>query len=218
MAVLIARKPVVAADLTTITQIASATSTATTITGPAGIEAGDLLVLVDRAENISGVPTLVTPTGFTSINNLSDGAFNRVNLSFKIADGSEASASITGMAGTDYVTKAMYVFRGDVAIAAASPQSVAGEQTAGNPAAQNVAAASGTPPLVVIATYSAYADPVDPRTMSPAKDGEVSVSVDTQAVTWLAYKIYDASPADVSVDMDDEGTLNALQSCRIDLS
>jgi hypothetical protein len=44
--------------------------------------------------------------------------------------------------------------------------------------------------------------------MSPAKDGEATSGSDC----YLAWKIYDASPADVTADMDDEGTVNALAS------
>ena len=50
--------------------------------------------------------------------------------------------------------------------------------------------------------------------MSPAKDGEVA----NGTTPYLAYKVYNSSPANVSVDMDDEGDGNTLQSCYIEVA
>lgn len=193
--------------LVALAQVDSATSSAETITVPAGVIAGDLLVLLDNAQGAT-VPTTVIPSGFTSIGNINDGGQARQILSYKIADGSEASALLTGMNSTSE-TKALYVFRGNTRILSASPLSVNGQATTGNPTAQTVTAGAGVVPLVVIGGYGANAA-VSPRTMTPAKDGEINSST----VMYLAYKIYNISPADVSVDMDDEG-INYLQSCYI---
>jgi hypothetical protein len=194
-------------SLTSLSQVLSATSLAATITVPAGVQGGDLLVLLDNALGAT-VPATVIPTGFTSIGNINDGGQARQILSYKIADGSEASTSITGMDSTSE-TKALYVFRGDAPITSASPASVNGEATTGNPVSQTVTSGSGLAPLIVIGGYGANVA-VSPRTMSPAKDGEINPST----VMYLAYKIYNLSPSDVSVDMDDEG-INYLQSCYI---
>ena len=59
---------------------------------------------------------------------------------------------------------------------------------------------------------------VNPRTFtvggSAAKDGETQATGGS-ADNWLAYKIYNSSPADVVIDQDDEGDNNALVSCYI---
>jgi hypothetical protein len=195
---------------------ASATSNAATITGPASIVAGDIIVLLDRAGNTGSVPGLVTPTGFTSINNVTDGSFYRQNLSYKVATGTEAGASITGMSygGAGYTWKAMAVFRASGEVESVSVVDAAGESSGGNPTAQSVSAGSGITPLVVIGAYSTHYATVDPRTFSTTKDGEISPDVSL----YLAYKIYNSSPADSSIDMDDEGTNNALQSCYIQVN
>jgi len=201
-----------AAGLTTLSQVASATSIGNTITGPAGIQAGDLLVLWDVAANAGATtPTTVVPTGFTSIANLVTDVEVRSILSTKIADGSEASASLTGMNGNSENNKALYVFRGNVPILTATPTDVATEGQNGNPAAQTVNASGATVPLVVLAGYYTAGAAVDPRTFTPAKDGEVN----PEAWMYLAYKLYNAAPADVTVDMDDEGTRNVLVSCYL---
>lgn len=194
--------------LTTLSFQADATSTSDTITGPASIAAGDLLVLWDGAHNLSGLPTSVVPTGFTSIVSFNDGSNDRAIASYKIADGSEASATITGMNGNISDDKMLYVFRGNQAISSVSALDIASESTAGNPTAQVVNASGGTPPLIVFGCYFVPGAAVDPRTFNPAKDGEITSS--TRA--YLAYKIYNSSPADVTVDMDDELDTNMLAS------
>jgi hypothetical protein len=212
--------PVLAAAanrLTSITQVGSSTSTAATITLPADIQAGDLIVLFDGGASEFTAPTAVTPTGFTNRANNTSSALGgfigiRGMISTKLAVGSEGSSSITGMNGDLDNTKAVYVFRGNVPAASLVSSTFNGQGTTGNPTSQNVAASGGTAPLVVLGGYFSEGS-VDPRTMSPAKDGEVSPAT----VLYLAYKIYNSSPSDVSVDMDDEGG-NVLQSGYIQMA
>jgi hypothetical protein len=207
--------------LSSLSFVDSATSTGASVTGPAGILPGDLLVLFDRAVAAgSGTPpTTVLPSGFTSISNSpgSNAAPNSVRsiLSYKIADGSEASASLTGMNGSSN-GKMLAVFRGDAPVSSVSPSTPNAETTDGNPASQNVAASGGVAPLIVVGAYGCGTAAVDPRTFSPAKDAEITSS--GTGTRYLAYKIYNSSPADVTVDMDDEGDLNSLQSCFITCS
>src|SRR3972149_6788610 len=186
----------------------SATSTASTITGPATILAGDVLFLADRARNSTGVPTTVVPTGFTSIGNINDGFDSRQICSYKIATGAEASASITGMNGTAENRKALYVMRPNSAASVVTIASVGGQFTDSNPAAQNVTAGSGVAPLVVFGAYGTDSAAISPRTFSTTADGEITPSTNF----YFAYKIYNSSPADSSIDMDDEGVANSLQS------
>jgi hypothetical protein len=201
----------------TLSQVASATSTSATITGPAGITAGDLLVLWDTAASFASVPTVVVPTGFSSISNQNNGTNNRAILSAKIADGSEASASITGMNGDSANLKSLYVFRGSVPLTAFVANDVGQEITANNPSAQTCNASGGAVPLVVIGAYRSPGV-IDPRTFtvggSDAKDGEINPA----ATNYLAYKIYNSAPADVTIDMDDEGSINVLVSTYITVS
>lgn len=202
--------PVAAGGLT-LSFIASTTSTAATITAPSSINAGDLLVLMDTASSVFVSPTTVVPTGFTSISNRtfsSGSAFQRAIFSYKIANGSEDSSSITGMDGNLNDQKIMMQFRGSSAIAAVTPSTVNFTSSDTNPTAQNAAASGGVAPLIVLGGYYTTGGTIDPRTMSPAKDGEANSSVSQ----YLAYKIYNSSPADVSVDMDDEGSGNAVHA------
>lgn len=204
---------------TTLTQVASATANAASVTGPADIQAGDLLVLYDVAyTGAPGNPTTAVPSGFTVINNSTGlAADTRLISSYKIADGSEASASLTGMDGADSESKMLYVFRGNVPITSVSALDVAQQGTSGNPTAQVVNASGGTPPLIVFGCYSTFDAIVSPRTFSTTKDGEINANPAGSANfdNWLAYKIYNTSPADSSIDMDDEGAENYLSSFYI---
>jgi hypothetical protein len=193
-------------QLTTLTKVADATSTASTITGPAGIQAGDLLVLWDWA-GAAGTPAETVPSGFSILAGASIANF-RCILSYKIATGAEASAALTGMAGLA-VNKALIVVRGNRAISSVTAGSAAAELTDGSPSSQSVTASGGTPPLVVVGGYATGSGAtVSPRTFSTTKDGEVNPNNSL----WLAWKIYNSSPADTSIDMDDEGSANGLAS------
>jgi hypothetical protein len=116
------------------------------VTGPATIQAGDLLVLADKAKNggWDGVPATAAPSGFTvpSGVNINDGAAVRQIISYKIADGTEASASLAGMSGTASPgdEKVLWVFRGNRPIETVSAHGVNGQITDGNPALQAIMA------------------------------------------------------------------------------
>ena len=188
----------------TIVKQAEATSTAETIDAPADIQAGDLLVLLDYAID-AAEPTTVIPTDFTSIVNTTNSSSTKQIASYKIADGSEASATLTGMTGL-VIAKVLVVFRGSSAISTITASTPNAEITTGNPAAQSVTASAGTVPLIVFGCYGATGA-IDPRTFTPDKDGETA----SGTLLYLAWRIDNATGQDTSIDMDDEGT-NVLQS------
>jgi hypothetical protein len=195
--------------LSTISQVLSSGSSAATIAAPSGIQAGDLIVLADAATSIGSTPALVTPSGFTNLTNASD-ANDRMACWYKLADGTEGGASYTGMSGGSQTRKVMAVFRGDIPAISITPADAdSGAFTSGDPASQIITSASGAPPLVVCSAYYGTTGSISPRSFTPAKDGEVNPSGST--ALYLAWKIYNAAPADVTVDMGDHG-VNCLQS------
>ena len=115
------------------------------------------------------------------------------------------------MDGNAADAKALYQFRGNTPITSVNIVDLETQSTDVNPSAHTVGASAGSAPLIVLAGYDSSA-PIDPRTFtvggSAAKDGEINNST----IYYLAYKIYNASPADVVVDMDDEGTGNTLHT------
>lgn len=205
-----------AATLTTLWEAANATSTGETITGPAGILAGDLIVLLDRADDSdSSAPASVVPTGFTAISDVhSNGPATRQILSYKLADGTEASATITGMVGASSTHKALYVFRGNIDIAEVTIQDADGVGQTGNPAAQTITASGGAAPLIVIGAFGALNTITE--SFTPAEDDSLTVTGSEEII--LAYKIYDSSPANVTIDQGDHSGMNGLQGCYIECS
>lgn len=206
------------ANLSALTQPLSATSVASTITAPTGIQAGDIIVLFDSAQNLSTIPATVVPTGFTSIINAPSSLSHREIISFKLADGTEGGTTITGMNGATSNRKVIFVFRGDIAITTVTPANAGNVTTSGNPASTLVTSSAGIAPLVVLAGWAIpNADgSVDNRSFNPAKDAELNPSPSTSA--YFAYKIYNSAPADITVDMDDEGVDNQYVFCYLQVA
>ena len=211
------------ARVTTLSLFGSATAFGPTVTAPASILAGDFMILADYAYNNDNLPTNVVPSGFTQIVTTgfepADGA--RVTTSYKIATGSEGSTSITGM-NNESEGKCLYVFRGNAPITSVSVSTPNAQGTGGDPTAQSVLAGSGTPPLIVFGVYYCSTtdgqNPLTPRSFSPAKDGEISNTTVQQL--YLAYKIYNSSPQNTSIDMTDfpPAGINTLQSFYASMS
>ncbi len=206
----------------------------TTLTLPAGIQAGDLIVVLDVVMG-NTVPSAVTPSGFTLALNTSFSNTTSVRsvLLYKIAAGTESSTNITLMTARvddngdppvqgECAVRIAAVFRGSSAITGVTVASTNAQGTSGNPTAQTVTASGGTPPLIVFGVYEdavvnngEIAGAVGTRTMSPAKDAEITTA---STGVYLAYKIYNETPVDVSVDMNDEGNVNMLQSLYMALT
>lgn len=191
----------------------SATSTASTIVAPSGIVAGDLLVLYDNAANISGFPTAVIPTGFDSpaiINQTGGSASNRrCIVSKKIANGTEAGATITGMDGTLLDAKILVVFSTNGATNSTAFDSVI-QITQGDPTIQTIDSSIGSPPLISLGFLRNEGG--GGGTMSPTQDGIVGSGTHQGY-----YKIYNSSPADVTFDTGDGGNNNMLMSFYIEV-
>ena len=199
-----------------LSYIDSTTSSAATITASNSIQRGDLLVLVQRGTGASVAD--VTPTGFTNIGSATLSTTDVISAKYKIATGQENGQSITGVNAASVNRKFLLVFRGSGPLTSVTPADYAGEVTDGDPATQTINASGQTTPLVAIAAYNTAAlGTIDPRTFtvggSEASDGELSIGAGT--FSYCKYKIYNSSPADITVDMEDEGTKNGLQSFYI---
>lgn len=194
-----------------VKQAHSTAITGGTITAPADIIAGDLLMIADSCGGLYSAPALVTPSGFTNRSNVTTGS-QRMAVFTKLATGSEASTVYTGMADPvfDSVAKIFLVFRPNVALGSLTTGTWGGQATTADPTSQTVTISAISTPVVAIGVYCALAA-VDPRTMTAAKDAEVSAINAVATNLWVAWKIYNSSPSNVSVDMADEGS-NFLSS------
>ena len=197
----------VVATALTVTSVNATTSTLSTITAPATINAGDVLVLFDTALG-SGLPTNVVPSGFTQIVTYTSTEV-RNTVSYKIAAGTEDGSTITGMNGDVANDKVMLRIVPSAAVATVTVGSLTSQITDADPTAQNCTASAGVVPLVVCGWYTADSNISGAtRTFSPAQDAEVNSSV----YSYVKYKIYNSSPADTSVDLNDTGFNNAISS------
>jgi hypothetical protein len=204
--------------ITTMTYVANTVSEGTTITLPATINAGDLLVLIQCASDGDvGAPADVTPSGGwadipTSVSATTGSGSIRLSGKYKIADGTEDSAVTTGMNGSLADGKVAWQFRGNLAIATLSLGAAVGDATANNPAQQTILASSGTPPVVGITGFcDATGSPaVSPRTTSITPDHEISTTGGAAGVLWSHDYVQNSSPANYTFDMDDEGASQGI--------
>ncbi len=199
----------------TVSQVASTSSGGTvgvplTVTCPS-VDAGDLIILYNGVNNNQNItPSTVSPSGFTSISNISR-ADTRCICWYKVATGSEDGSTFTGMT-PDTVelsrgSMILVVFRGSRPVTSVVVADVEGECTATNPSPQTISASAGTTPLIVIATFFGSGTIGSPS-FSPSPDNSVVSSGSRGGLYW---KIYNTDPQDVSVDMADQGS-NGMQS------
>lgn len=189
----------------TLAYVASADSSAATITIPATAQAGDLAVLYDLARNIIGTPTLVTPSGWTTLSDLTGGTGAAV-LSYKILGAGDPGATITGMDGNIADAKSLEVFRATPSLAGVTVLESAEQYTAGNPTAQAKTAQSAYPYLVYVVCGGVSALPSWIAGYAP----DATASIGYQRYGWT---LFNDSGASCSVDCNDSGTGTFLQSC-----
>lgn len=166
---------------------------------PETVKVGDLMVL-------SLVQTI--PDGWQEVTE------SNPALSVKIATEADIGATVfsSGSAGNPYDVSLLQIFRADVPITSFTVNSVV-SGTGGDPGDQTITASAATNPAVVIAHWTCLSTDegrVDPRTASPAMDAETHGLLNNSPGSfdrdhYLAFKIYNSSPADITIDMDDEG-------------
>jgi len=178
-----------------------------TMAWPAGIQAGDVAILIDRAALLTGAPPAsVTPTGFTvitddQITQASGQVSQRLVTSYRVLDGSE-TGSISGMVANGGA-KILYIIRGDSPIVAVAPSAFNHVATAADPAAQTVSASGQPTPLIVLGVAIASNGSAAFTTATPAFDATQPGGIASPAIA--GYKIYNASAANHTVDMADLG-------------
>jgi hypothetical protein len=187
-----------------ITFKASASGT-TSATVPSSVVDGDLIVVYNTAEIVGG-PTVVVPSGYTSIVQAGAGTNYRGVFSYKVATYSDAGATVTGM--TQNPVMRIAVFSTKKANPTITVSAVNSQVTNSAPTNQTVSASTGTAPLVVLAGNRREGTTIN-IVMSPTQDGSVPA---TLASYNLLYKIYNSSPQNVTVSQGDSGFGNILIS------
>lgn len=202
-------------SLSTMAFFASAASLSTSsVTWPAGIQVGDVAVFFDT---VSDNPTLAYPAGFTPLANVTGATLYVSAISYKICDGTEAG-TLTGM--TFVLTmgaKVLLVFRGNKPVAQVTPSGWQLTSAIGTPPAlQNIVASAGATPLIVCGWGAGgTVSTVSFTTAAPAFDAAVPTPSVQRGLA--GYKIYNSSPADHALQMNNVGS-NAAGSGFLQLA
>lgn len=189
-------------------------SGAASIVVPSNVSAGDVLFFGNYAATGSAIPGPVTPPGFVNVINTSilasgsSGSSVRMTAFYKLANGSEAGATYTGMNGS--VSSIVFmVFKSFTGVfGTLTPLDIA-QQTVRNstPTPQTINCAGAILPLVAFgmahrsATTAALA-------MTPNNQ---IISVPTAAFS-VGYQIYNTNPTNISVSCPNSGLENSLAS------
>lgn len=191
---------------------------ANSITAPATIEAGDVMVVFNCARGSGGIPTTAIPSGFTEITNVSaaDAFLARAICSYKIAVGNEDGTTLNGMTVSgielDPTSMLLFMFRGSRPVTSVTiGDADSGTITTGSPPGQTVTASGGTAPLIVFGAFMSD-ETIDGYTFTPTGDATGGVTGPNQHMQF-EYGIFNTSPQDVSVSNSDEGgDFNGVQS------
>lgn len=200
-----------------ISFVASTNTSSGTITVSNSARSGDFAIFIDRdGRTVSTPPTLVTPSGWTLIDTIGvavTGGSSRASLFYRVLTSSDPGATVTGM-NNGFARKILLVFRPDVGASTITIASVA-EYMGNGTASQTVTSGSGSVPLVVIAHMATNTNTsLGTRSFSPTQDATVTNGATQEA----RYKIYNASPADVTAALSQSRGGNTLQSFYFSLA
>lgn len=192
----------------TISMFSRNTSTSTAAFPlPVGTQVGDIAVFLDGGGDsfTSTPPALVVPTGFTQIfTNTVVGGFAalRATASYKILNASDISTgTISGMSpGT--VRKQLRIIRPSATVSSVIVSTPVTEATGGDPVAQTISMNGLTTPVIGFA-WGATTGGTATITSTPA--GVMTVTNNTGLQT-ISDIIYNSSPINIIVDMNDPGT------------
>lgn len=189
------RPPSAAAGLTEWTRVGQNASTSSTVSVPSSPAAGDIFLYGARGFNSESTPAWSTPSGWTTLSNyLTNGNTRRHVIAARRSNGTE-SGTVAGMTAEVH-SKVIVLLRPNVPIASiGAGTGVQQTNNAGSSVSFTVAASGGTPPLFVVALYSA-SNSITARGFDPAKDDEYGPNGNL----WLAWKLYPTAPQNTDID------------------
>jgi hypothetical protein len=192
----------------------SLTSTDTqTISFPAGIQTGDIAVLMDCAGSSSGNPTTVTPSGFTTVDSRAYASSSvKVVVSRRLCQATDSSQTITGMTGVTHIGKILLIIRNSNYTSTSLQSSIQYQETSGDPSPQ--VWVSPTPVAALIGGIfgfhgaSVFTDFTNVANQTGEPSGRLRMGV--------AY--VNIGGANYSIDCGDTGQVNALWSFTINVN
>lgn len=138
-----------------LTPVGSTTSSASTIAWPAGVQAGDIAILVDHGMALDGNPSDVVPGNMTKVDTSTDSVgtetiyYVRRTVSRRICTGSE-SGTITGINASGRNRKTLTVLRPNWSAGYGAHVGTSVTMTASNPGARSVSPGANAAPLISI--------------------------------------------------------------------
>lgn len=205
--------------VTELAYVSSSKSTgyASSITFPADIQEGDILIVGqqygDSDDTNESDYTANTGTGFTSAGSAHDPGINWVYqhaVSYKLADGTEASASIGGFMPKESganTTAAIFVYRPNFLPTTLTLQDEYSYGGTGNPAAYVINASDSA--LATICVGHAGGNNGPGATWSGTADGTITESSGSAELTFRAEAANKGAGADITHDVGDNGSNHA---------
>lgn len=192
------------------------------ITVPAGVQQGDLLIVYNHAYNTTGtIPTAATPSGFTqvynsSLANASGSISARAISSYKLALGNESGTSLTCMTA-NFMAVFILVYKTN----SVSPNLTllytgsggGANMTNANPTDYTLSLSAQNKPVLAIGACFNQTD--TQISFSPAPDTQIPAS---NSIYRLAPKIFNSSPSNFSVTAGDGGVANFNSAFAFELS
>lgn len=191
----------------------SATSSGATIVMPT-VAANDICILFDFGFG-SPAPSLVTPSGFTNLQNMTSGATDaRLASCMKVCTGSESGATLTGMDGTDTDTKRLVVFRVNRGVWQAPTDLNIGNATT---ALSNQVVTPAAAPSIVVCFYGSANGTVATRGFSGAT-ADAEVGSGRGYVKYKLFQLGDATPDITCSKSNDADLKNGMASFTLNVT
>lgn len=175
--------------------------------------AGDTMVVLSAyADQFGSVETAQTPSGWTLAASTST-SLHGISALYKVLDGSETSDISPFTSGADIYRSKILTFTGPTSVSHSLQYSIV---TSGNPTSQLLSISGYTDPLVVIAFYSVTrsSSGITNDTFSPSEDGASESNIQYSYNRYLTYesryKVYNSSPSNTTVDLDDDANTNGF--------
>lgn len=205
-------------DAKTIDMVGSSTSSSQTITLPADIRKNDFILFVDQTARASSggvTPTNIIPSGYTQAVTVPIGNSTtsvRATVSYKISDGNDSGATITGMTDSGGTRKIAVVFRRSSVTGIASIESVVSIGTAGDPPAQTIVA--GNVPCILIGIAGNTTGSGVSSSFSPTPTNSI---LNNSLILYYLIFNQNSTPTNAAIDMPDQQSNNCLIGFRIQM-
>lgn len=185
-----------------------------TITHPGTVQVGDLMVLFYNGwdndnETFSSNPLNITPIYLNSYTYTSATAMSLAISAERLTTLANITTNTTN-GGFDHLSYVALYFRPNFTISTITASTPVNQSTTANPGPQTVSASGQITPLLVLGSVQQTGTPGFNASTTPAFDNTYDVT-GSGINARVGYKLYNSSPVDHTIDVDDLGT-NRLTS------